>query len=187
MLTQNSYKHKNRRRRSGSLWVLCSVSARMSASGEFSLWEYLFTTRPGVGWVKGTASLTGVILQLLIFLMVICSSTFVRRSGHFEVRVRQPSARPVLFGFCLERRFCPPAGVLLDSPVLHLGLDPPHHPLCKLLEVVCGSRSGFPAGEDRRNRRVSDGRSLHRGGQPAAVQGVQNTWQQRFFDHFVVN
>uniref|UniRef100_A0A3Q3GIM9 RPGRIP1 like n=1 Tax=Kryptolebias marmoratus TaxID=37003 RepID=A0A3Q3GIM9_KRYMA len=51
----------------------------------FSLWEYLLTTRPGVGWVKGTASLTGVILQLLIFLMVICSSTFVRRSGHFEV------------------------------------------------------------------------------------------------------
>ncbi|XP_013878453.1 NADPH oxidase 5 isoform X2 [Austrofundulus limnaeus] len=59
--------------------------ARMSASGDFSLWEYLFTTRPGVGWVKGTASLTGVVLQLLIFLMVICSSTFVRRSGHFEV------------------------------------------------------------------------------------------------------
>ncbi|XP_017295344.1 NADPH oxidase 5 [Kryptolebias marmoratus] len=59
--------------------------AWMSASSEFSLWEYLLTTRPGVGWVKGTASLTGVILQLLIFLMVICSSTFVRRSGHFEV------------------------------------------------------------------------------------------------------
>ncbi|MED6278895.1 hypothetical protein CHARACLAT_028697 [Characodon lateralis] len=59
--------------------------ARMSESSEFSLWEYLLTTRPGIGWVKGTASVTGVILQLLICLMVVCSSTFVRRSGHFEV------------------------------------------------------------------------------------------------------
>uniref|UniRef100_A0A3B3V2I7 NADPH oxidase 5 n=1 Tax=Poecilia latipinna TaxID=48699 RepID=A0A3B3V2I7_9TELE len=59
--------------------------ARKSQSGGFSLWEYLLTTRPGIGWVKGTASLTGVILQLLICLMVFCSSTFVRRSGHFEV------------------------------------------------------------------------------------------------------
>uniref|UniRef100_A0A3B5R2R7 NADPH oxidase 5 n=1 Tax=Xiphophorus maculatus TaxID=8083 RepID=A0A3B5R2R7_XIPMA len=59
--------------------------ARKSQSGGFSLWEYLLTTRPGIGWVKGTSSLTGVILQLLICLMVFCSSTFVRRSGHFEV------------------------------------------------------------------------------------------------------
>ncbi|XP_008410865.1 NADPH oxidase 5 isoform X2 [Poecilia reticulata] len=59
--------------------------AQKSQSGGFSLWEYLLTTRPGIGWVKGTASLTGVILQLLICLMVFCSSTFVRRSGHFEV------------------------------------------------------------------------------------------------------
>uniref|UniRef100_A0A3Q4GTD2 NADPH oxidase, EF-hand calcium binding domain 5 n=1 Tax=Neolamprologus brichardi TaxID=32507 RepID=A0A3Q4GTD2_NEOBR len=58
---------------------------QMTASGEYSLWEYLLTTRPGIGWVKGTASLTGVVLQVLICLMVLCSSTFVRRSGHFEV------------------------------------------------------------------------------------------------------
>uniref|UniRef100_A0A3B3YCT5 NADPH oxidase, EF-hand calcium binding domain 5 n=1 Tax=Poecilia mexicana TaxID=48701 RepID=A0A3B3YCT5_9TELE len=61
------------------------INFRKSQSGGFSLWEYLLTTRPGIGWVKGTASLTGVILQLLICLMVFCSSTFVRRSGHFEV------------------------------------------------------------------------------------------------------
>lgn len=54
---------------------------------EFSVWEYLLTTRPGIGWVKGSASLTGVVLQVVICLMVLCSSTFVRRSGHFEVRV----------------------------------------------------------------------------------------------------
>ncbi|KAM9808053.1 NADPH oxidase 5 [Neosynchiropus ocellatus] len=58
---------------------------KMSEHSKFSLWEYLLTTRPGIGWVKGTASLTGVVLQVLICLMVLCSSTFVRRSGHFEV------------------------------------------------------------------------------------------------------
>ncbi|XP_038669483.1 NADPH oxidase 5 [Scyliorhinus canicula] len=53
--------------------------------GTYQLWEYLLTTRPGIGWIYGLASVTGVILQLLIVLMLICSSTFVRRSGHFEV------------------------------------------------------------------------------------------------------
>lgn len=61
------------------------VSVQLSESSEFSLWEYLLTTRPGIGWVKGTASVTGVVLQVFICLMVLCSSTFVRRSGHFEV------------------------------------------------------------------------------------------------------
>ncbi|XP_074533955.1 NADPH oxidase 5 [Halichoeres trimaculatus] len=58
---------------------------QLSHSSGFSLWEYLLTTRPGIGWVKGTASVTGVVLQVVICLMVLCSSTFVRRSGHFEV------------------------------------------------------------------------------------------------------
>ncbi|XP_028307631.1 NADPH oxidase 5 [Gouania willdenowi] len=58
---------------------------RMSQTSAFSLWEFLLTTRPGVGWVHGSASVTGVVLQLFICLMVVCSSTFVRRSGHFEV------------------------------------------------------------------------------------------------------
>ena len=67
--------------------MLCGVSpAHLSQHTGYSLWEYLLTTRPGVGWVRGSASLTGVVLQLLIGLMVLCSSTFVRRSGHFEVR-----------------------------------------------------------------------------------------------------
>ncbi|CAL8260222.1 unnamed protein product [Merluccius merluccius] len=57
----------------------------LSRHTDYSVWEYLLTTRPGVGWVHGTASLTGVVLQLLICLMGLCSSTFVRRSGHFEV------------------------------------------------------------------------------------------------------
>ncbi|XP_034144003.1 NADPH oxidase 5 isoform X2 [Esox lucius] len=58
---------------------------QMSQSGSYTVWEYLFTTRPGIGWVWGSASVTGVVLQLMICLMVVGSSTFVRRSGHFEV------------------------------------------------------------------------------------------------------
>lgn len=65
--------------------VSVRVAVQLSESSGFTLWEYLMTTRPGIGWVKGTASVTGVLLQVLICLMVLCSSTFVRRSGHFEV------------------------------------------------------------------------------------------------------
>uniref|UniRef100_A0A8C7JYP6 NADPH oxidase 5 n=1 Tax=Oncorhynchus kisutch TaxID=8019 RepID=A0A8C7JYP6_ONCKI len=57
----------------------------LSQNSSYSLWEHLFTTRPGIGWVQGSASLTGMVLQIMICLMVVCSSTFVRRSGHFEV------------------------------------------------------------------------------------------------------
>lgn len=65
--------------------VSVRVAVQLSESSGFTLWEYLMTTRPGIGWVKGTASVTGVVLQVIICLMVLCSSTFVRRSGHFEV------------------------------------------------------------------------------------------------------
>ncbi|XP_068452623.1 NADPH oxidase 5 [Clinocottus analis] len=58
---------------------------QLSRAGRYRLWEFLLTTRPGIGWVKGTASLTGCFLQAMICLMVLCSSTFVRRGGHFEV------------------------------------------------------------------------------------------------------
>ncbi|KAL8197383.1 UNVERIFIED_CONTAM: hypothetical protein K2H54_022614 [Gekko kuhli] len=60
--------------------------ARMSqAKGSHCLWEYLFTTRPGIGWIYGTASLSGLLLQVLIGLMLVCSCPFIRKSGHFEV------------------------------------------------------------------------------------------------------
>ncbi|XP_062998451.1 NADPH oxidase 5 isoform X1 [Elgaria multicarinata webbii] len=59
---------------------------RMSQTKDsYQLWEYLFTTRPGIGWIYGTTSITGLVLQLLICVMLVCSSTFVRKSGHFEV------------------------------------------------------------------------------------------------------
>nr|XP_027781947.2 NADPH oxidase 5 isoform X1 [Marmota flaviventris] len=56
-----------------------------SGASPFQFWELLLTTRPGIGWVHGSASPTGVALLLLLLLMVICSSPCVRRSGHFQV------------------------------------------------------------------------------------------------------
>ncbi|DAA25757.1 NADPH oxidase 5 [Bos taurus] len=56
-----------------------------SETSPFRFWELLLTTRPGIGWVHGSASPTGVALLLLLLLMFACSSSCVRRSGHFEV------------------------------------------------------------------------------------------------------
>lgn len=50
------------------------------------LWEILFTTKAGFGWVYDTAILTGWGLDIIVVIMVICSMPFVRRSGHFQVR-----------------------------------------------------------------------------------------------------
>ncbi len=83
-------------------------------------------------------------------------------------------------------RVCPP-GVLLVSPVLRVGLVSADGSLCKLLEVVCGSWFALPAGEDRRNRCFSYGGSLHRGGQPAAVQGAEHELNSQIIRHHQCN
>uniref|UniRef100_A0A452U5B6 NADPH oxidase 5 n=1 Tax=Ursus maritimus TaxID=29073 RepID=A0A452U5B6_URSMA len=56
-----------------------------SEASPFRFWELLLTTRPGIGWVHGSASPTGVALLLLLLLMLACSSSCIRRSGNFEV------------------------------------------------------------------------------------------------------
>ncbi|XP_053319757.1 NADPH oxidase 5 [Spea bombifrons] len=53
--------------------------------GTYTFWQYLLTVAPGIGWIYGTASITGIFLQLLICLTLVCSSTFVRKGGHFEI------------------------------------------------------------------------------------------------------
>ena len=49
------------------------------------VWEYLFTTKSGEGWVSGTAGITGVLLLIIFGIMAIMSLPFVRRNGYFEL------------------------------------------------------------------------------------------------------
>jgi hypothetical protein len=49
------------------------------------VWEYLFTTKAGEGWVSGTAGITGVLLFIVFGIMALMSLPFVRSKGHFEV------------------------------------------------------------------------------------------------------
>lgn len=78
--------------------VLCSSPAlqAQSEASPFRFWELLLTTRPGIVWVHGLASPTGVALLLLLLLMFACSSSCVRRRGHFEVPQPFPFAWPIL-------------------------------------------------------------------------------------------
>ena len=46
----------------------------------------MFSSKPGVfGLVPGFANPTGVALIIILPLMVVCSMSFVRRSGYFQV------------------------------------------------------------------------------------------------------
>lgn len=52
----------------------------------YTLYEWLLTSKPGLyGLVGGGANPTGVALGILLLVMFICSQTFVRRGGCFEV------------------------------------------------------------------------------------------------------
>ncbi|XP_065544496.1 NADPH oxidase 5 isoform X2 [Lathamus discolor] len=53
--------------------------------GHPTLAEYLLRAQPGMGGLWGTASQTGLALQVLLLAMAAFSSPCVRRSGHFEV------------------------------------------------------------------------------------------------------
>ncbi|XP_062502529.1 NADPH oxidase 5-like [Corticium candelabrum] len=48
-------------------------------------WEYLFSTHTDLGWVNGSAGVTGVTLLIILITIVICSQPFVRQTGHFEI------------------------------------------------------------------------------------------------------
>ena len=54
---------------------------------EWTFWEYLFTTKLGIGWIPpGLGYITGDILIVVLTLIVICSLSAVRASGYFQVR-----------------------------------------------------------------------------------------------------
>ena len=59
-----------------------------AAQGGLAYWEYLLTTRAGVGWVSGSAYITGDLLTLVLVVMALCSLPIVRKSGKFEVSTR---------------------------------------------------------------------------------------------------
>ena len=49
------------------------------------VWEYLFTTKSGEGWLNGSAGITGVLLFIVFAVMGLTSLPCVRRRGYFEV------------------------------------------------------------------------------------------------------
>ncbi|XP_072023995.1 NADPH oxidase 5-like [Amphiura filiformis] len=51
----------------------------------YTLVDYLFTTKPGIGWVFGTANVTGWALLFVLAVIVLCSTPCIRRKGYFQV------------------------------------------------------------------------------------------------------
>ncbi|XP_018347473.1 PREDICTED: NADPH oxidase 5 [Trachymyrmex septentrionalis] len=55
-------------------------------SGNYTMFEWLLTSRPGYfGLVTGSAYPTGVVLFIILVIMIVCSMSFVRRGGCFEI------------------------------------------------------------------------------------------------------
>lgn len=59
----------------------------VTADSGIEVWEYLFTTKAGEGWVGGTAGISGVLLFVVFGIMALMSLPCVRRSGNFEVNI----------------------------------------------------------------------------------------------------
>ena len=54
----------------------------------YTLTDWLLTSKPGkFGLVGGVANPTGVALIIILVVMCICSQSFVRRGGSFEVYI----------------------------------------------------------------------------------------------------
>lgn len=54
--------------------------------GNYTLTEWLLTTRPGMfGLCAGWANPTGVAMALILTIIFVCSQPFVRRGGSFEI------------------------------------------------------------------------------------------------------
>ena len=57
----------------------------LSSSLDTPTLDILFTTAADLGWLHGTAPLTGVLLLVVLGLMTLLSLPCVRKSGYFEV------------------------------------------------------------------------------------------------------
>ncbi|XP_074657315.1 NADPH oxidase 5-like [Tubulanus polymorphus] len=64
---------------------LANFAIVTSLDEHFTYYDYLLTTKPGLGWVYGTASITGLALLALLALIVTCALPCVRGRGRFQL------------------------------------------------------------------------------------------------------
>ncbi|XP_023719099.1 NADPH oxidase 5 isoform X4 [Cryptotermes secundus] len=65
---------------------LIVVNDPVTNKNNYTLTDWLLTSKPGLfGLVGGVANPTGVALIIILLVMIICSQSFVRRGGSFEV------------------------------------------------------------------------------------------------------
>ncbi|KAL3884556.1 hypothetical protein ACJMK2_024689 [Sinanodonta woodiana] len=67
--------------------TVCHIgnAAIVSEVIDMEMEEILFTADAKVGFVGGSAFITGWLLDIILIIMLICSMPFVRRRGHFQV------------------------------------------------------------------------------------------------------
>ena len=63
------------------------ANATGGEAGYYTFLDWLLTSRPGLfGTVGGVANPTGVALVAVVTVITVCSMTWVRKGGYFEVR-----------------------------------------------------------------------------------------------------
>ena len=109
--------------------------------GSLPLWQYFFYVNTGLGWVYGTAGLTGDLLIVLLIVIVICSLPCVRNKGFFEVWINTLAIGTaviiIIFALLLQ------IGLLLDPQSLHSMVYLTDSPWYTLLEVVLSPCTGL--------------------------------------------
>ena len=68
-----------------SLLYIFSTGLVAMRPGSLPLWQYFFGVQTGVGWIYGTAGLTGVFLIIILTVMVFCALSCIRKKEFFEV------------------------------------------------------------------------------------------------------
>ncbi|XP_022235749.1 NADPH oxidase 5-like [Limulus polyphemus] len=63
---------------------ICNFTRISNGNRHLAAW-LLFSTETGIGWVKGSACITGWILLVILITMVICALNCIRRRGMFEI------------------------------------------------------------------------------------------------------
>lgn len=65
---------------------LAVVNDPILNKNNYTLTEWMLTTKPGLfGLCGGCANPTGIFLAIILLIMFVCSQTFVRRGGSFEI------------------------------------------------------------------------------------------------------